>query len=81
MRLSVLALALGSIYASSSWGLEPFVVKDIKVEGIQRTEAGTVFSYGPRVSHNIVTDRERPLVKYFVDFAGSGAALLSRRSS
>src|SRR5580765_4039315 len=25
----------------------PFVVKDIRVEGIQRTEAGTVFSYLP----------------------------------
>ena len=27
--------------------LEPFVVKDIRVEGIQRTEAGTVFNYLP----------------------------------
>lgn len=27
--------------------LEPFVVKDIRVEGIQRTEAGTIFSYLP----------------------------------
>ena len=26
---------------------EPFVVKDIRVEGLQRTEAGTVFSYLP----------------------------------
>ncbi|KON79331.1 outer membrane protein assembly factor BamA [Azoarcus sp. PA01] len=26
---------------------EPFVVKDIRVEGIQRTEAGTVFNYLP----------------------------------
>ncbi len=26
---------------------EPFVVKDIRVEGIQRTDAGTVFSYLP----------------------------------
>ena len=27
--------------------LQPFVVKDIRVEGIQRTEAGTVFNYLP----------------------------------
>jgi outer membrane translocation and assembly module TamA len=27
--------------------ITPFVVKDIRVEGIQRTEAGTVFSYLP----------------------------------
>jgi outer membrane protein insertion porin family len=40
MRLSVVALALVGIYASSSWSIESFVVKDIKVEGIQRTEAG-----------------------------------------
>ncbi len=26
---------------------EPFVVRDIRVEGIQRTDAGTVFGYLP----------------------------------
>src|SRR3989338_7526091 len=30
-----------------AWAIVPFVVKDIRVEGIQRTEAGTVFSYLP----------------------------------
>ncbi len=30
-----------------AWAIEPFVVKDIRVEGIQRTEPGTVFSYLP----------------------------------
>ncbi|MGZ8252171.1 MAG: outer membrane protein assembly factor BamA [Methylophilaceae bacterium] len=34
-------------YATSAFALEPFVVKDIRVEGIQRTEAGTVFNYLP----------------------------------
>jgi len=42
-------LALSALLAW--WGhaaaLEAFVVKDIRVEGIQRTEAGTVFSYLP----------------------------------
>ena len=28
-------------------GFQPFVVKDIRVEGLQRTEPGTVFSYLP----------------------------------
>ncbi len=27
--------------------VEPFVVRDIRVEGVQRTEAGTIFSYLP----------------------------------
>jgi len=42
--LGLLAMLLLSAAASA---LEPFVVKDIRVEGIQRTEAGTVFSYLP----------------------------------
>ncbi|MCC6531487.1 MAG: outer membrane protein assembly factor BamA [Burkholderiales bacterium] len=40
--LSALLVGCGRALA-----LEPFVVKDIRVEGIQRTEAGTVFSYLP----------------------------------
>ncbi len=40
--LSLLLFSLNS-YAE----ITPFVVKDIRVEGIQRTEAGTVFSYLP----------------------------------
>ncbi len=38
-----------------------------------RLNVGTLFSYGPDVSHEITTDSERPLVKYFVDFAGREA--------
>jgi AraC-like DNA-binding protein/quercetin dioxygenase-like cupin family protein len=36
-------------------------------------QPGSVFSYGPNVHHTIATDPQRPLVKYFVDFAGSAA--------
>ena len=36
-----------AIYASAAMAIDPFVIKDIRVEGIQRTEAGTVFSYLP----------------------------------
>ena len=35
------------MYGTSAWAIQPFVIKDIRVEGIQRTEAGTVFSYLP----------------------------------
>ncbi|MDD3529163.1 MAG: outer membrane protein assembly factor BamA [Gallionellaceae bacterium] len=44
-KLSVLAAAL--LIGQQAWAFEPFEVKDIRVEGIQRTEAGTVFSYLP----------------------------------
>lgn len=43
-RPSLLALAL---FAAQAQAFEPFQVRDIRVEGIQRTEAGTVFSYLP----------------------------------
>ena len=47
MKLKQLAGLIPLLYATSAAAIEPFVVKDIRVEGIQRTEAGTVFSYLP----------------------------------
>ncbi|MDR2195180.1 MAG: outer membrane protein assembly factor BamA [Gallionellaceae bacterium] len=49
MRLKILAALLPSLflYADPAAAFEPFTVKDIRVEGIQRTEAGTVFNYLP----------------------------------
>jgi len=47
MKLKNLAGLIPLLYAASAMSIEPFVVKDIRVEGIQRTEAGTVFSYLP----------------------------------
>jgi outer membrane protein insertion porin family len=47
MKLRTLSLLISTLYAGSVMAMEPFVVKDIRVEGIQRTEAGTVFNYLP----------------------------------
>ena len=47
MKLKKLGWLIPLLYATSAAAIEPFVVKDIRVEGIQRTEAGTVFSYLP----------------------------------
>ncbi|MDK2124623.1 outer membrane protein assembly factor BamA [Parachitinimonas caeni] len=41
-----IAAAFG-VFTLPSWAFEPFVIKEIRVEGIQRTEAGTVFNYLP----------------------------------
>lgn len=42
----------------------PFVVKDIRVEGIQRTEAGTVFSYLPvRVGDTFTDEKGTAAIK------------------
>ena len=41
-------------------------------------QAGRLFSYGPGVFHHIIGDGAEPLVKYFVDFAGTRAPALLR---
>lgn len=47
MKLRTLAGLIPLLYATAAAAIEPFTIKDIRVEGIQRTEAGTVFSYMP----------------------------------
>ncbi len=47
MRWSRVAVLLIALHAATAAAFEPFVIKDIRVEGIQRTEAGTVFGYLP----------------------------------
>jgi len=50
MKKSLLAGLVASLFAAAATtasAFEPFTVQDIRVEGIQRTEAGTVFSYLP----------------------------------
>ncbi|MBI2285957.1 MAG: outer membrane protein assembly factor BamA [Nitrosomonadales bacterium] len=47
MKLRKLAGLISLLCMSPAWAIEPFTVKDIRVEGVQRTEAGTVFSYLP----------------------------------
>ncbi len=43
-----------------------------------RLTAGSVFSYGPGISHTIRNDPRNPMVKYFVDFVGAEASRLRR---
>jgi len=64
MKQRLLLLALSSLVSLSALAFEPFQVKDIRVEGIQRTEAGTVFSYLPvKVGDTIDQERATAAVK------------------
>jgi outer membrane protein insertion porin family len=47
MRALVTVLCLVATVCAWAQTFKPFVVKDIRVEGLQRTEPGTVFSYLP----------------------------------
>ena len=45
-RIAALAVA-AALVAESAWSVEPFVLKDIRIEGLQRSDAGTVFASLP----------------------------------
>jgi outer membrane protein insertion porin family len=64
MKLSRWVLFISGLTSLSASAFEPFQVKDIRVEGIQRTEAGTVFSYLPiRVGDTLTDEKAAEAVK------------------
>src|SRR5258706_3347724 len=64
MKKRLLLLVLSSLVSLSALAFEPFQVKDIRVQGIQRTEAGTVFSYLPvKVGDTIDQERATSAIK------------------
>lgn len=54
-HIPVLILAL---FSQQALALEPFVIKDIRVEGLQRTEAGTIFTYLPVQAGDVMSDEK-----------------------
>jgi outer membrane protein insertion porin family len=47
LHSSLLALFLSGAMHASAWAVDPFTLKDIRVEGLQRTDPGTVFASLP----------------------------------
>jgi outer membrane protein insertion porin family len=54
----LIAIAAFALCSNQAFAVEPFTVKDIRVEGIQRTEAGTVFNYLPVRVGDTYTDEK-----------------------
>ena len=52
------AVAFICMWVGAAHAFDPFVVRDIRVEGIQRIEAGTVFSYLPVKVGETMTDEK-----------------------
>jgi outer membrane protein insertion porin family len=64
LRRRALAAAVFSLCTGAALAVEPFVVRDIRIEGIQRTEAGTVFSYLPvRVGETYTDEKGTAAIK------------------
>ena len=62
---SKLALFISLLILSiTAFAMEPFIIKDIKIEGLQRTEPGTVFNYLPvQVGDTMTEDKASEAIK------------------
>lgn len=65
MKLKLLSGLVAALFvATPAFPFDPFVVQDIRVEGIQRTEAGTVFNYLPvRVGEEFTEDQAATAIR------------------
>lgn len=65
MKLKFIATALASLSISAlTWAVAPFTIHDIRVEGLQRTEPGTVFNYLPvKVGETFTDERAQESIK------------------
>jgi len=55
---------LGVVLSWGAWAFDPFTVKDIRVEGLQRTEPGTVFSYLPiKVGETMTEEKAQQAIR------------------
>jgi outer membrane protein insertion porin family len=57
-KIKLIPAILIALFSQQAFALEPFVVKDIRVEGLQRTEAGTVFNYLPVQVGDVMSDEK-----------------------
>jgi outer membrane protein insertion porin family len=61
---ALLVVLLSARFAPAALAFEPFTVRDIRVEGVQRTDAGTVFNYLPiKVGDRVDDEKASAAVK------------------
>jgi outer membrane protein insertion porin family len=61
---ALFVVLLSARFASAALAFEPFTVRDIRVEGVQRTDAGTVFNYLPiKVGDRVDDEKASAAVK------------------
>ena len=88
MRRLLSTLLIGVVLCVPAYGFEPFEVKDIRIDGLQRISPGTVFNALPVQVGDVFTEHEsertiRSLFKsgYFKDIVleRQGNVLIVRR--
>lgn len=64
MRKQLIAFVLATLFGRAVWAIDSFTIRDIRVEGLQRTEAGTVFGYLPvKVGDTLTDERAAQAIK------------------
>ena len=64
MTRRLLAALLAVLVARAALAFEPFVIRDIRIDGIQRIEAGTVFGYLPiKVGETMTEDKAAQAIR------------------
>ncbi|MGJ7498678.1 outer membrane protein assembly factor BamA [Variovorax sp. RT4R15] len=67
LRVAV-ALVASALAATAAWAVEPFTVRDIRVEGLQRVEPGTIFASLPfRVGDTYNDERGSAAIRALFD--------------
>ena len=65
---SVAMLVASALSATAAWAVEPFTVRDIRVEGLQRVEPGTIFASLPlRVGDTYNDERGSAAIRALFD--------------
>ena len=65
---SVAAVIASALAATAAWAVEPFTVRDIRVEGLQRVEPGTIFASLPfRVGDTYNDERGSAAIRALFD--------------
>ena len=47
LRQAIAFAVAASVFSGAAWAVDPFTVRDIRIEGLQRVEAGTIFASLP----------------------------------
>ena len=65
---NVVVLVAGAVSTLAAWAVEPFTVRDIRVEGLQRVEPGTIFASMPiRVGDTYTDERGSAAIRALFD--------------
>src|SRR3954463_16821380 len=63
-RVRTVSAVVALAFVANAWAVDPFTVRDIRIEGLQRVEPGTVFASMPiRVGEQYTDDKASAAIR------------------